>query len=183
MGLLLQYLMEKLKPFGPIDEKISLEGELFRAQDKLRLRFHIDDPSRVLLDGPAAKTWKTEELCRADGLWKTTCFEAFWGIPGDEGYWELNLSGSGQWNLYRFESYRQPLPPKTSHDFSVESFITTKNSLYCLLSAAEPVGQIQASLCAVVRTPLSMHYFSTMHCGPKPDFHLRNSFSLQLGES
>jgi hypothetical protein len=48
---------------------------------------------------------------RCDGLWQTTCLEAFWGFAGQDAYWELNLAPSGDWNLYRLSHYRGPLIP------------------------------------------------------------------------
>ena len=44
---------------------------------------------------------------RRDELWSTTCFEAFLGLPGQEAYWEINLSPNGDWAVYHFDHYRQ----------------------------------------------------------------------------
>ena len=43
---------------------------------------------------------------RRDGLWQTTCFEAFLGLPGERRYWEINLAANGDWAVYRFSDYR-----------------------------------------------------------------------------
>ena len=43
---------------------------------------------------------------RADGLWKTTCFELFIRNGPGGGYLEFNFSPSGQWAAYAFDSYR-----------------------------------------------------------------------------
>ncbi len=43
---------------------------------------------------------------RADGLWRTTCFEAFLRSAPGEGYFEFNFSPSTQWAAYRFDGYR-----------------------------------------------------------------------------
>ncbi len=43
---------------------------------------------------------------RADGLWKTTCFEAFLRRPGEDAYVELNFSPSTRWAAYRFDRPR-----------------------------------------------------------------------------
>ena len=43
---------------------------------------------------------------RADGLWRTTCFELFVKPAGGAGYFEFNFSPSSQWAAYRFEGYR-----------------------------------------------------------------------------
>ena len=44
---------------------------------------------------------------RRDELWTTTCFEAFLGLPGQEGYWEINVAPNGDWAVYRFDRYRE----------------------------------------------------------------------------
>lgn len=49
---------------------------------------------------------------RRDGLWESTCFEAFLASPGESAYWELNLAANGDWNVYRLSGYRQDLQPE-----------------------------------------------------------------------
>ena len=48
----------------------------------------------------------TDRPQRRDELWKTTCFEAFLRPRGSESYFELNMSPSGDWAAYHFDSYR-----------------------------------------------------------------------------
>ena len=44
---------------------------------------------------------------RFDNLWKTTCFEIFWQPIGGTYYREFNLSPSGRWAAYDFDSFRE----------------------------------------------------------------------------
>lgn len=44
---------------------------------------------------------------RTDNLWKTTCFEIFWQPIGGTYYREFNLSPSGRWAAYDFDSFRE----------------------------------------------------------------------------
>lgn len=44
---------------------------------------------------------------RADGLWRSTCFELFLLDPVTGGYREFNFSPSGEWAAYEFDSYRE----------------------------------------------------------------------------
>lgn len=44
---------------------------------------------------------------RTDNLWQTTCFEIFWQPVGGTCYREFNLSPSGRWAAYDFDSFRQ----------------------------------------------------------------------------
>lgn len=172
--------MEKLQTFSPLTEQISLRGELKWDSGQLQLRFEVDDPTWALKDGLRAKAWRSVELQRADGLWKTTCFEAFWREEGSESYWELNLSGTGQWNLYRFDAYRSPQPPRQSDDFTILELKTTPNGLDCRLRANVMLKGLEASLCAVLSTGSGTHYASLKHAGAKPDFHLADSFCLKV---
>jgi hypothetical protein len=75
----------------------------------LRLRWQVDGAQALVLP-PAAGSG------RADGLWKTTCFEAFLQPdaqpPGRSAYVELNLSPSGRWNAYDFDAYRAGMAPR-----------------------------------------------------------------------
>ena len=72
---------------------------LVRRKNLLSLFFRVDcPPGSLALPEP-------QEAGRTDGLWQHTCFEAFVG-RGDNGYAEFNLSPSGQWAAYDFDSYR-----------------------------------------------------------------------------
>src|SRR5262249_19858662 len=46
-----------------------------------------------------------------DGLWQTTCFEAFLKPAGGAGYLELNFAPSGEWAAYGFSGYRVGMAP------------------------------------------------------------------------
>src|ERR1700756_60544 len=48
---------------------------------------------------------------RADGLWKSTCFEAFVATADEPGYLEFNFSPSLDWAIYRFNAYREGMSP------------------------------------------------------------------------
>lgn len=95
--------MATLRPFGPgpAVDPFSLEGWVGRQGEALRIRYRLRGPlEQLVLGEPSA------DPQRRDGLWQSTCFEAFLGVVGERQYWELNLSCSGDWNLYRFEGYR-----------------------------------------------------------------------------
>ncbi len=44
---------------------------------------------------------------RTDNLWKTTCFEVFWQPTDGSWYREFNLSPSGRWAAYDFDTFRE----------------------------------------------------------------------------
>ena len=44
-----------------------------------------------------------------DGLWESTCFEAFLTEEGQPDYTEFNYSPDGRWACYQFDDYRSLL--------------------------------------------------------------------------
>lgn len=173
--------MTSLQPFRAIHEPLGAMGEITWKSGGLELIFRVDDGRGLLRDGPppARRCFQAGELAREDGLWKTTCFEAFFGRPAEEGYWELNLAARGAWNLYRFASYRSPQPPSASDDFTLAWLEAGEGIVACRLETKLTPGALEASLCLVANTGTGTHYFSTRHAGEKPDFHLRGSFTLR----
>jgi len=163
--------MHALKPFAA--NSIAVSASLKPGNGFLDIEFQLSDPLGQVQDSLTPGQWKT--WARADDLWKTTCFEAFFGAPGDPAYYEFNLSpGSERWNLYSFDDYRAPLPPRASDDFNLQDITMSKNAMKCKL-----IGKIQTfefSLTAVIRTAAGVGYFAVKHAGQKPDFHLRESF-------
>lgn len=62
--------------------------------------FRLDGSAQaIVLPAPAT-------LERMDNLWQTTCFEIFWQPIGGTAYREFNLSPSGRWAAYDFDSFR-----------------------------------------------------------------------------
>lgn len=121
---------------------------------------------------------------RADGLWRSTCFEAFVAADADPGYREFNFAPSGQWARYAFTAYRQQdavqppgVPPRIRTVCSDDCF-----ELVAHLDAGQlPDGPLDLGLTAVVaerRGPLG--YWALCHLSDVPDFHRRDSFSLHL---
>jgi len=137
---------------------------------------------------------------RRDGLWQSTCFEAFIGQPDDPSYWELNLAPGGDWNLYALTGYRSQLQPERRIErlpFSLQRQP---------LEPAQPSGpgttpsteamerldlQLSVDLRALIpaESPLELSatavlesvgqgcsYWAWRHNGPEPDFHRRDSF-------
>jgi hypothetical protein len=169
--------MTLLTPFS--SASMRLYGEVSVRGMEMHLRFKLDDPQKSVLDSFVPGKWRGEEVRRSDGLWKTTCLEAFWGVPGQPGYWELNFAASSpQWNLYRFNEYREPQPPAPSSDYELLELSVGEDSLACSLRGQQAYPTLEANLCAVLRTREALHYFAAAHAATKPDFHDRKSFRL-----
>lgn len=123
---------------------------------------------------------------RRDGLWKTTCFEAFFGDIGSTEYWELNVSPSLDWNLYRFENYRSGMAREERIELIERDWRTAEDGLE--LRCAVDLSRlglhqvpIELSATAVIEhLDGAESFWAIEHGGDRPDFHLRNSFVVQL---
>lgn len=122
---------------------------------------------------------------RADELWRTTCFEAFiWA--GEGAYFEINLSPSGQWSLYRFEGYRSG---RTALD-GVEvrdSRLDVSGDQIAFTATLDldrlplPPRPWRVGLSTVIETTDgAISYWALAHPSDKPDFHHPYSFLLEL---
>ena len=171
--------MQPLQPFAPQPalEGLQVEGEASVEEGLLRLRYRLLGPIEGLVIPGAA-----HQPRRLDDLWRSTCLEAFLAGKGCRHYWELNLSPSGDWNLYRFEDYRQGGRQEPGIDAlrwsrrqrpgQLELEVELK--LEPLVPAPEP---LELSLTAVLDHPRSgCSYWALRHTGSDADFHRRDSF-------
>jgi hypothetical protein len=123
---------------------------------------------------------------RKGGLWEQTCLEFFLAVKEVQPYWEVNLSPSGHWNVYRFSAYRKGMKEEaafTSLPFHVErrkdSFLLdVELHLDRIIS---PEAHLEVGISAVIRLRSNeITYWALGHPGQKPDFHRRDSFIAQL---
>lgn len=171
--------MVDLKSFESSNLSVSVRAHVHRDGQALNFNFKILDPKHEVLEGIGAGHWSA--LSRADGLWQSTCLEAFWREPGEAAYWELNLSPhSPRWNLYRFDSYRNPQPPTASFDFELEDLRASVGNLSARLRTERPLFKLQMSLAAVIKTSAGTSYFAAAHAAAKPDFHDARSFIISV---
>lgn len=109
---------------------------------------------------------------RTDNLWKTTCFEIFWQPLGGTYYREFNLSPSGRWAAYDFDSFREGMSDAPvdgvalacSHD---DTGLVLKASI-----AASLPAPAQVALNAIVEHADGDLQFWALAFPPgKPEFH------------
>jgi hypothetical protein len=156
---------------------LSLAAHTSFSPGRLALHYLLQGPlHRLSLDGCGGSPQ------RRDGLWQTTCLEAFLGLPGQPGYWEVNLAPNGDWNLYRLTDYRQGLKPEPSYQalpMEVERQ-ADRLSLSVVLDLTPLVGdaeRLELSLTAVIAERAGpLQYWALQHRGAEPDFHRRDSF-------
>ncbi|MDY6783593.1 MAG: DOMON-like domain-containing protein [Cyanobacteriota bacterium] len=160
---------------------LQIEGNIERKQNRLYLNCSLmGELKSVEVPSPSSSPRRQNEL------WKETCFEFFLGIKDSPVYWEFNLSPAGHWNGYRFESYRQGM--KEEAIFSTLPFAVAEKkdcltlNLEVSLNSLVPVEQeLDAAITAVVKLKDGeITYWALTHCGSKADFHLRDSFMIEL---
>jgi hypothetical protein len=126
----------------------------------------------------------------------TTCFEFFMGLQNSPSYWEFNLSPAGDWNVYRFQDYRQGMqeePVLNTLPFEVQqqSGALTLDLVLDLapifessssFPSASPLQQpLELGITAVLESQQKeVSYWALNHCGTQADFHLRESFHIKL---
>ncbi len=171
-----------LLPFpGEIFPEIKISGSAGREGNVFSIHYNITgDLPRIVL--PAAGTAPE----RVDGLWEATCMEFFLSPRGRVDYWEFNLSPSGDWNVYRLDSYREGFRREPSIERLPFKFHRGPDalglSLECdLARVINPDIKIEAAITAVIKTADGkLSYWALKHPAGKPDFHHRESFVIEL---
>lgn len=176
----------ELLPFPDEQSKrwtaISLTAEIQRPKNHIALIYTLEGNwSELVLP------MSTDPPNRQHELWQSTCFECFFGQPGASHYWEVNLSPSGDWNVYRFSDYRADMTEeKAIQDLScrTQQVSTTSWSLQCdvpldgLDLASMP---LELSITSVLQKKTGeMSYWSIQHAVSQPDFHQRRCFIVQI---
>lgn len=91
-------MLHRTCDLGPIR---AVTAKITPTQQGCEAEFRLDGRvSGIVLPSTAAPE-------RADNLWQTTCFEIFWQPLGGTFYREFNLSPSGRWAAYDFDSFRE----------------------------------------------------------------------------
>jgi predicted GIY-YIG superfamily endonuclease len=161
------------------DAVLSMIVSIYLTDKLLMLRYvvngHIDG---LILPKPAQPT-------RTDGLWKTTCFEAFLRLPGSKAYIELNASSSSQWAAYRFEDYRAgmaELPMQTVPEIGCDASDSHFALEVTYVLPAEFAGHpLDFGLSAIIEeSDGTKSYWALAHPPGAPDFHHGDCFALQL---
>ena len=119
-------------------------------------------------------------------LWEETCFEFFLAPMESSQYWEFNLSPSGNWNVFRFISYREGMFEEeafSSLPFSCEKRPgKLKFDIQVKLDRIIPQKtSFKAGISAVLRSAEEViSYWALAHPGPEADFHNPEGFLLRL---
>lgn len=167
-------------PASPAPAGLSLAASAqFDAAGDLHLHYRLRGPIADLLIPPTAQP------AARDGLWQHTCCEAFVAAAGSAEYHEFNLAPSTCWAAYRFTAYRER--DLAWQPEAAPAILCQTNAQEVLLTARIPAALLppartwQISLTTVIETRRGeKSYWALHHASPQPDFHLRDSFVLEL---
>jgi len=143
----------------------------------LQLRWRIEGATRLVVPPLAGKG-------RADGLWKTTCFELFIR-PGDTpAYSEFNLSPSERWAAYDFASYREGMAERglpRDPDCALRGTGDLRIFDAAIPAAGLPPLPWHCGISAVIEEDGgALSYWALAHPPGKPDFHAPACFTLPI---
>ena len=165
-------------PESPAPELRSIRAEVKRVSNEFAVRFVLEgEVERLRIPAPGGAR-------RLDGLWQHTCFALFAAPPQLPSYQEFELSPSGDWAVYAFESYRRraALPQLAPPQIAVE-----RSGARLMLDARVELGQLagvpelRLGVSAVVETlDGALSYWALRHPPGKPDFHHADTFALEL---
>lgn len=147
--------------------------------ERIWIRYHVNAPVDSLELGAPV------DPVRADGLWKTTCFEAFVREPAHEIYLEFNFAPSSAWAAYRFAGYRdgmEALPmvsePELGNDASESHFAL--EAIFELPPELARKDLLLAVTAVIEECDGTKSYWSLAHPVGAPDFHHPDCFTLHL---
>lgn len=170
-----------LQPFGstkPVPD-LKIAGNIARDANQLSITYTLNGHLKEVLIAPPS-----EVPARKQELWKDTCFEFFVGIQDSERYWEFNLSSAGHWNVYRFDAYRQGMLEETA--FTTLPFSVHNQSDSLALALNVDLDKIVTAPLEIAIATVIKHrdgdltYWALTHQGAEADFHLRDSFIIDL---
>ena len=109
---------------------------------------------------------------RRDNLWQTTCFEIFWQPLGATAYREFNLSPSGQWAAYDFNSFREGMRDAPVGAIAIACSHDDAGLVLRASIAADLPAPAQVALNAVVEhVDGGKQYWALAFPPGKPEFH------------
>ena len=191
---------QSLKPFDT-EPRLKISFSVARNSTSLEFTFVLTGGLPIDLAEIVIPELKfAEDRERRDELWKQTCFEIFVGCADQRSYLEFNLSPSGDWNAYSFDTYRKGMKPvsdsagiEVSHHANPQSDIRTWSASIVPSPAHSTKGEdgelaqllksrslVLGATAVIEYQDGSREYWALTHAGEKPDFHLRESFKLIL---
>ena len=178
-------------PAAPPGKISSIHVELIPAADDYLITYVVSGAEHLVVP-----SWSSPR--RANGLWKTTCFELFVQFDPSDGYYEFNFSPSGEWAAYKFSGFRKGM---ADHPVSVPPHIedsrhseielprvlpqekaVVRFALEVDLDLSDlPPGWPRIGLSAIIEeVDGTKSYWALAHGPGEPDFHQPACFALEL---
>jgi hypothetical protein len=161
---------------------INISGGIARQNNILTIHYSLMGNAE-LIRFPEISSHPT----RKDDLWRATCYEFFLAIPDGSQYWEFNMSPSGDWNIYHMDAYRrvgfreETSIPQLQFSIRRELKCVLVEAMVDLNSMFAVENPIQAGVTSVIQTKDGNEtYWALSHPSSQADFHLRESFILEL---
>jgi hypothetical protein len=167
-------------PTGDRATNLQISGNITRSSSALSISYNLYDPEEIVLV-PA----RSEQPLRKHNLWEETCFEFFLRVKASEPYWEFNLSPSGHWNIYHFDTYRQGMKEEMAFATVPFRFNAQPDSLSLRISIdlraiVQPEQILEIAVSTVVKCKDgSIAYWALVHPSTQADFHDRHSFIFE----
>lgn len=172
-----------LQPFPSTKSlpNLKIAGNITRNSNQLAICYMLGgDLKEIALALPSNAPSRKHEL------WEDTCFEFFVGIKDSARYWEFNLSPAGHWNVYRFDAYRQGMQEETAFTILPFNVQNQANGLALALDVdlnkiVSAEQAIEVGITTVIKhRDGEVTYWALTHRGAEADFHLRDSFIVEL---
>lgn len=171
-------MMTSLQPFDPASAPdVRVDARMEWDGSTLDLRFRLSGSSLPLIKG----LWTSPEQPvegPTDGLWESTCFEAFFGPNDSEVYYELNAAADGRWMVFRFTGERRgrsvhgELRPALLRSLLAgDTFDLTLRLDLARVPELRSTKLHAAPALVLESRDGSRSYWSLKHTPPKPDFH------------
>jgi hypothetical protein len=156
----------------PDDADISVDVFLERWEDgRAEFSFHLHADTGELVLPELSKG-------RADGLWRSTCFELF--VQMRQGYREYNFSPAGAWAVYDFTGYRDGMRrADLEHAPEIDTDNTGEGLIVDALFDLAEEGRFGLSAVIEERSG-TKSYWALAHPPGKPDFHHQACFAATL---
>lgn len=172
-----------LQPFPStkLFSNLKITGNISRNANQLTICYNLGgDLKEIAIVPPLNAPSRKYEL------WEDTCFEFFLGIKDFARYWEFNLSPAGHWNVYRFDGYRQGMQEETA--FEKLPFNVHNQADALVLALDVDLNKIvlanqgiEIGITTVIKhRDGEITYWALTHQDAEADFHLRDSFIVEL---
>jgi hypothetical protein len=172
-----------LQPFPSTESfpNLKIAGNIARNANQLTISYTIEGDLKEIAIAPPSNA-----PSRKYELWEDTCFEFFLGIKNSAQYWEFNLSPAGHWNVYRLDGYRQGMQEETAFENLPFNVQNQADGLALGLDVdLDKIMSVQQAIEVAITTVIKdrdgeVTYWALTHRGVEADFHLRDSFIIEL---